>query len=345
MRKITLFLALIFCTSLVAQKTRKVLFLGNSYTSYNNMPQIVADLASSTGDVLIHDQNTPGGHLLGYHTSDPVTLQKLAVGDWDYVTLQEQSQFPASKNYRLLYSIYMDSLIKHNSACATTLFYMTWGRKNGNTITWDWPYPGTYLGMDSLIRLRYMMMADTNNAEVSPVGAVWRYIRQNHPSIELYQSDESHPSLAGSYAAACAFYTTIFRKDPTLATFNSSLSAATADTIRMATKHVVYDSLANWNIGAYDHLKGASCPKFGLNENPASKTWTTFPNPVVDKLTITLPEGSPALYFEIYSANGIRVYSNVISKTQQISLSHLTKGVYYLKAVNTDSPVRSILIR
>jgi hypothetical protein len=40
-------------------------------------------------------------------------------------------------------------------------------------------------------------MAETNDAIVAPVGAVWNYIRQNHPEIELYNPDESHPSLIG----------------------------------------------------------------------------------------------------------------------------------------------------
>lgn len=70
----------------------------------------------------------------------------------------------------------------------------------------------TYAGMDSLLHLRYMMMAEDNHAVVSPVGAVWNYIRANFPLIELYSPDESHPSVAGSYAAACCFYTSIFRK-------------------------------------------------------------------------------------------------------------------------------------
>ena len=37
---------LILFTSLQAQ-TKKVLFIGNSYTGYNNLPQMVADAAAS----------------------------------------------------------------------------------------------------------------------------------------------------------------------------------------------------------------------------------------------------------------------------------------------------------
>ena len=95
-------------------------------------------------------------------------------------------------------------------------------------------------------------MADSNNAVVTPVGAVWRYIRKNYPSIELYVPDEIHPSEAGSYAAACCFYTALFRKDPSLITYDFMLNPSTAENIKTAVKRVLYDSLSFWHIGEYD---------------------------------------------------------------------------------------------
>ena len=50
---------LIAQTNLNAQTTRKVLFLGNSYTSVNNLPKMVYDVALSAGDTLIYDSHTP----------------------------------------------------------------------------------------------------------------------------------------------------------------------------------------------------------------------------------------------------------------------------------------------
>ncbi len=130
---------------------------------------------------------------------------------------------------------------------------MTWGRKNGDANNCPFlPDLCTYEGMDNLLRDRYTTMANENNAMVSPVGAVWRYLRENHPEIELYQSDESHPTLEGSYVAACTFYTAIFRKNPELITFNGGVSVTVANQIRQATKLIVYDSLSHWNIDIYD---------------------------------------------------------------------------------------------
>jgi PKD domain/Secretion system C-terminal sorting domain len=152
-----------------------------------------------------------------------------------------------------LYSRYLDSLIKLYNPCSKTIFYMTWGRKNGDASNCGtWPPVCTYNGMDSLLTLRYKMLADMNRGLISPVAVVWKYIRQNYPQIELYDADESHPSLEGSYAAACCFYTIIFRKNPVLISNSYTISPAVAASIRMAVKTIVYDNLLTWNVGEND---------------------------------------------------------------------------------------------
>ena len=92
-------------------------------------------------------------------------------------------------------------------------------------------------------------MTQDNNAIISPVGRVWRYLRTNSPNIELYSSDNSHPSLAGSYAAACAMYVAILRKDPTSITNYCGLDQNTAQIIQNAAKIVVFDNQSTWFIG------------------------------------------------------------------------------------------------
>jgi PKD repeat protein len=125
---------------------------------------------------------------------------------------------------------------------------MTWGRENGDASRCtSSPWVCTYEGMDDVIRTSYQFMAEENQAELAPAGAVWRYLRTNYPTINLYSSDGSHPSLQGSYAAACAFYTMIYKKDPTLITWNSSLSESEATTIKMAAKTIVYDAISVWD--------------------------------------------------------------------------------------------------
>ncbi|MCX6230670.1 MAG: PKD domain-containing protein [Bacteroidetes bacterium] len=256
---ITIIAFLLSINTFAQPQTKRVLFLGNSYTDVNNLPQMVADVTTSMGDVLIFDSNNPGGYTLQGHSTNATSLSKIMLGNWDYVVLQEQSQLPSFPIGQVItdvfpYAYILDSIINVYNPCGETVFYMTWGRKNGDASNCaTWPPVCTYDGMDSLLNLRYRMMADSNHAILSPVGAVWHYFRQNFPLLDLYQSDESHPSIAGSYLAACTFYTCLFRKDPSLIPFTSSLSISDAINIKNAVKLIVFDSLMNWHIGEYDH--------------------------------------------------------------------------------------------
>ena len=242
--------------SMLGQTTKHVLFLGNSYTAVNNLPQIVASLAQNMGDSLVYNQNLPGGFTLQGHSTNSTSLSFIQQGTWDYVVLQEQSQKPSWPITQVITEVFpyakiLCDSIRNANPCATPLFYMTWGRKNGDASNCpNWPPVCTYEGMDSLLNLRYCMMADSNDAYVSPVGAVWRYIRNNN-SINLYAADESHPSLAGSYAAACTFYSLIFQKNPVLITENYGLDKDVAMDIRSAAKIIAFDSLSKWNVGKY----------------------------------------------------------------------------------------------
>lgn len=273
MRFRLLVILLIFSVAIFGQSlTKKVLFLGNSYTAVNNLPQMVSDVAASAGDHLCFDGNTPGGYTLQGHSTNTLSLGKISAGGWDYVVLQEQSQlpsFPLTQVQQMVfpYARKLDSIINTYNECAETVFYMTWGRKNGDTENCPvWPPVCTYEGMDSLLNLRYRMMASDNQAILSPVGALWRYLRQNHPQLELYSADGSHPSLAGTYAAACSFYTAIFRKDPTTVSFNPGIPATDAILIRAAARAVVYDSLATWHIGTMDPTAGFTYTQAGNGE-------------------------------------------------------------------------------
>lgn len=232
-----------------AQSTYKVLFLGNSYTYVNNLPQLVHDVALSAGDTLMFDSNAPGGYQLVDHYGNATSQSKIIAGGWDYVVLQGQSQEPI-----ILTSQFnsggaaLSNLINQYNPCAVIMPYMTWGRKNGDASNCPvFPVMCTYQGMDTTLRNHYLDLTATLNGEVSPVSVVWNYIRQNHPAIELYQADESHPSAAGSYAAACCFYAAIFKKDPTLITYNFGLSASQASIIRSAAKTIVFDNLPEWD--------------------------------------------------------------------------------------------------
>ena len=264
-------LLLLFLPLAGLSQTKHVLFLGNSYTGVNNLPALVKSVAESVDDTLVYDSNTPGGYTLEGHRSNTTSLTKIMTGGWDYVVLQEQSQRPSFPESQVAVEVYpyaheLDSIIHEYNTCATTLFYMTWGRKNGDASNCPvWPPVCTYEGMDSLLSLRYQYMADVNNGIVSPVGAVWKYIRENYPEIELYAGDESHPSAAGSYAAALCFYVAIFQKSPLPVSYNFSLSETDANKIKNAVNEVVYLAMNDWHIGEYELSNAFDYSNTGLD--------------------------------------------------------------------------------
>lgn len=242
-------------------QSKRVLFLGNSYTYYNNLPQLINNMARTTNDTLISESNTPGGYSLKEHagqTGNFTSINKIFSRDWDHVVLQEQSQKPSFNLSYVETEVFANAkilcdTIRNNYRCTQPIFYMTWGRENGDASNCNFaPWVCTYEGMDSALHVNYVTMGNDNDALVSPVGAVWHEIRDLYPFIDLYAQDGSHPSPAGSYAAACTFYSIIFGKDPTLVTYDFSLPAAEAALIRSVAKSVAYDSLTKWNVKPHE---------------------------------------------------------------------------------------------
>lgn len=245
-------------TTVLGQTTKRAFFIGNSYTYFNSMPAIVNSLANANGDTLIHASSTPGGAQLVQHVTNNNTLNGIRQGNWDFVIIQEQSQKPSFSptqvaNDVLPYATQLNDSILANNPCAETVFFMTWGRKNGDQNNCQfYPPVCTYEGMQDRLRSSYLLMANQNQGICSPVGAAWKLVRDSFPMIELYTPDESHPSYAGSYLAACTFYASLFRKSPVGLNFYGNLSAADAQALQSIAAMVVLDSLPNWSIGAYD---------------------------------------------------------------------------------------------
>ena len=253
MRKILLYAiaTFLFYCNVFAQDSKRVLFIGNSYTEVNNLPQMVANVAQSMGDEITYSSNTPGGCTFMQHCTNQ-SMNLIRQGNWDAVVLQEQSQYPSFPQSQVEAEVFpyaqrlVDSVYAH-SPCAEPMFYMTWGRKNGDAANAEsFPVLATYEGMDSMLCERYTYMAHTYDAALCPVGRVWHFLRQHYADLELYQSDGSHPSVAGTYAAACAFYVMLFHRDPLLIHFDGGLDENTAQVIRSAVRTVVFERLSEW---------------------------------------------------------------------------------------------------
>ena len=247
------------CSGLISQE-KKILFLGNSYTAVNNLPSLLEGLAISGGHDIYVDMNTPGGYTLAFpsngHLYNQNSLDKIAEEDWDYVVLQEQSQFPTidfyHNNYTFPGAVQLDLIIRQNNECSKTLFYMTWGRKYGgeqcidNHCSVDFI---NYAHMQDSLASSYLSMSNYLQTPVCPAGLTWKKsIVLNGDPIELFAGDGSHPSLAGSYLNACAFYASIFHSSPLGLSFTAGLDESEAEYLQQIAGEVVLNNLQLWNI-------------------------------------------------------------------------------------------------
>jgi PKD repeat protein len=257
MKKILLILTIVTSIKLQAQP-KKILFIGNSYVYSNNLPLVLYNLALSNGDTIIYDSSAPGGHTFLQHTTNATTLSKINAQNWDYVVLQEQSQKPSFPPSQVQaetypYAAQLNDLILANDSCTETVFFMTWGRKYGDASNCAF-YPPlcTFEGMQWRLRGSYVEMADDNEALVSPVGEAFKYSRMADSTINLYSPDNSHPSVAGTYLAACTFYATIFETSPVGLSYTAGLNATQAAFLQQIAHQTVFDSLSVWNINEFE---------------------------------------------------------------------------------------------
>ena len=242
------------------QDSISVLFIGNSYLSVNNLPQMVQDLTESLGDHMLMDSKMNGGFTFQSHAYDATTYTKIHAKPWNFVVLQGQSQEPSFpydqvNQQSLPYAQQISDSVYASNGCSQVNYYMTWGRQVGDP---QWDSINTFDKMNTRLRNAYLRIADSTNASVSPVGVAWKYVRDNYPAINLYAGDGSHPSLEGSYLAACTFYSSLFQKSSVGASYTAGLNPQICAILQQVASSVVLDSIPTWKLVHHDSLFNAS---------------------------------------------------------------------------------------
>lgn len=193
----SVFLQLLLC--LVSGQS--MLFVGNSYTFANGgiWLQVKEIYQSLETDTLSVSSVTTGGATFQDHWQNQSLREKIQSGEWNMVVLQEQSCMPVVRP-ELTYT-YGDSLslLVTESGCEP-VFFMTWARKRD---------PFMLEGLE----LGYSRMGFANGAVVSPCGIAFDIVRREEPGIDPYASDGAHPSLHGTYLAACVIALSVYDVD------------------------------------------------------------------------------------------------------------------------------------
>lgn len=194
--------------SAIAEEVQRVLMIGNSYTFYNNLPQVLMALSQKTNHPLHVESYTVGAMSLRSFLDDPnhaKAKQMLAKGQYDWVILQDQSMTPAYKPSETMNSVQRWAQLakKHDTK---VLLFLTWAHaaQAGGKVT-------PQADMQEKTSTTYCRAAVENKVRVAPVGEAWaRWYRQSGKT--LHDRDGSHPNAMGSYLAACVLHGAISRK-------------------------------------------------------------------------------------------------------------------------------------
>lgn len=173
-----------------------VLFVGNSYTYFNEMPNMLRGLSKKMSPAwnVKAAVCVGGGFSLERHVNERA-LPHIERNPWDWVVLQEQSTRPLEDPDAMQRAAtVLHRAIKARSA--RTLFFVTWARKDKPKMT-------------DALSAAYRRVAAKLGAPVAEVGKAFARVGRERPGIELYDADGSHPSPAGSYLAACVFLSVV----------------------------------------------------------------------------------------------------------------------------------------
>jgi hypothetical protein len=181
---------------------RHVLFIGNSLTYTNDLPEAVVRLGLLSGDTIrARSVAYPNFALIDHATgaSGTRTVDVIRQEPWDMVVLQQGPTFQATCADTLALAVRL--LDGHAKASgATTGVFEVWPSRT------DLPY-------FEQSRLSYERAADEVHAVFMPAGEAWRLAWQVDANLRLYGSDDFHPSVLGTWLAALVIVERITGRD------------------------------------------------------------------------------------------------------------------------------------
>lgn len=177
----------------------KILFVGNSLTSTNDLPAMVRELGKLDGVEVQVTSIVNGDYSLDDHLEDGKVQQELKTGQYDFMVVQQgPSALPQSQE------LLLKSAAKYKELCKdikTKLAFYT-----------VWPSHARLFDLDNVIT-SYANAAKATGAVICPAGLAWKKAWAIDAYLPLYSPDEFHPSMQGSLLAALTIYGTLLEKD------------------------------------------------------------------------------------------------------------------------------------
>jgi hypothetical protein len=181
----------------------RVLFIGNSQTSTNNLPAFVAAIARATNGPRVESlMIAPSSVTLENDWFDGRAIKALGDARWDAVVMQQgPSIVPENRTRLCVYSRLFADAARRKGAWPYLL--MVWPRAQG--------------GLAAVVDA-YASAAKNAQATLLPAGPAWAAARRRDPNLPLYAFDGAHPSPLGTYLAAVVVYAGLTETAPVVPT-------------------------------------------------------------------------------------------------------------------------------
>lgn len=257
-KHICLFLViLVFTVSFtMGQKdSLRVLFIGNSYTFFNDLPGLISSLAEKNGKHIYFDEFTEGGQDLLTASNQKNVREAIKMNRYDYVILQEQSTTPLFRKQESFFPAVrtFDSIVQ--PADAEVILFLTWAREYAQQIKirqlpgrfYYEVFPDYSAAQDSLNKA-YWTIANELDLALAPVGAIWKEFLQTNQQVNLWRKDHSHPAICGSLIGAFVFYSVLFQELPGKSEIINQCPKIEMEVLNQLIREYVLDRKEYWNI-------------------------------------------------------------------------------------------------
>lgn len=210
----------------------RVLFVGNSFTYYNNSlhnhyRRLVGAAHGPDWRHYARIMTISGGKLSEHRGG---LRQRLAEQDFDVVVLQGHSTEP------------IDNLGAFRAAATE---YAGWIRTSGArpALLMTWAYTSRP-EMTQQIANAYESLGKELDALVVPVGRAFARVTVERPDLRLRMADDRHPTLAGTYLAACTMFGALHGQSPVGLAYGAGLPETDASYLQQAAWQALLDPSA-----------------------------------------------------------------------------------------------------
>ncbi|MEY8760535.1 T9SS type A sorting domain-containing protein [Chryseobacterium tongliaoense] len=253
-----IFISLFFiCAFAVKSQTQQALFIGNSMTYFNNMPEQFKNIALSKGKTVDVTSHTAGGAGFVHHINDAAMYQVIRSKVFDFAILQPGTSESAGASFPVSLTAergrkIRDSIKKYSPCAKVFLYEIPYGVPSQNDYA-------TYFNFQGIIKDSITKMANLMQAEIIPAGESARAHYTASQDLALHGSfNDIHPNLNGSYLVAASVYATLYQETSLPSTYLGGLPQNTAEYDQQISGNTVLTNPAMWLMNVYHINAGFS---------------------------------------------------------------------------------------